>query len=237
MAVVLGPNISAANQKNSSAPINNQFTPLGAPSGSLVIVFIACNNVTAPTISDDGLNTYTRIGNTGSTSNILIYYAWNANATNVITITPAATMSMGYAFFYATGVQTTSDPLDQNVTPTTGTSASPSITSGTLAATGELVIAGLCVNGPVAQDTFTQDTAHGWANIVGSSGTGTGGGNASSNWGWQGGYQIPSDTLAKTWAPTITSRTWQARLVSFKAAPAIVAPTTQQCLTSWLTRI
>lgn len=192
------------------------------PAKSLICVFAAEINGTGSfggSIGDGGANTYTTIAqvfNNGDSSKGwgLLSYVWNSVALTAATLVynkKTSGTNAALAAFYATGIQNVSDPLDALVTATAvGSSSSPSVTSGTPFANGELIVSAVCSFG-VLTDSFTQDPAyaspfdfaHGNAAIL------------------AGGNLVDPGLTAKTFAPTITSRPWAAFIVGFKPVPIL----------------
>lgn len=185
----------------------------GVPSGSLIVVCIQDTTVGAATgsVADTAGNTYTLIAskspNNSSTNGAAqMFYAWNSSALssgNSITYTGTdASRSKSISAFYATGIQTSSDPLDTAVT-VTGSSAvaSPSaLVSGTPAVAGELFVACLGRNNPTGA-VFSQDTTHGWATPPNAASEGSG----SPHSGINGGSQVNAGTSTISWQPTFNT--------------------------------
>jgi hypothetical protein len=189
------------------------------PAGALIFVAIHEKTTTAGgTVGDGGTNSYTAINSANpnaSTANGIgkNFYAWNAGALSAATLTytkAGSGNSSSMSAFYATGIQTSADPLDAAVTatPTTGSSTTPSVTSGTPGAAGELMVGAVAWLGATT-DTFTEDGAYATPpDSAFSFNTGVGGGNL-----------VNAGSAAKTYAPTITSHPWAAFIYGFKAAP------------------
>ena len=195
----------------------------GVPSGALIF---ACNHEQTNTasdgsIADTGSNTYTKISrlNPNASSNSgfgITWYVKNCAAlvnTNTITYTKQTSGNKtAFSAFYATGIDTTA-PLDTAVTATaTGSSATPTATSGTPGVSGELFAAAIVA---VGMNTFSQDTGHSWASPLDTASTGTTAGNASV----VGGNQVNAGTGTIIYAPTWSgSRAWAEFIHGFKAA-------------------
>jgi hypothetical protein len=121
----------------------------GVPAGSLILIGVADFNTALGTFSDSGSETYATAGTTGSSNSWIgaLGYAFNATlATNgTVTYTPHAG-SGGYVVsaFYATGIQTSPNPLDS---PTVATGAaisgSPTVTMGAAPAVASSLVVGL----------------------------------------------------------------------------------------------
>ena len=200
----------------------------GVPTGALVVVevldYTSAGSPVLGTVGDTKGNSYTSItsGNPNSNTQSVaaIFYAWNITAlvnTNVITYTTnaSATDFLEISVFYATGIQTSSTPLDTSVTASAvSNSASPTVTSGTPGVAGELFAAALAAN--IASD-FTQDTGNGWAAPFD---TGNGAPGISVN----GGNQVNAGSGTKVFSPTMSNgdESWLA-VVGFKATAAAAA--------------
>jgi hypothetical protein len=133
-----------------------------------------------------------------------ISFAWNVTALpsgSTITYTKATSgHRAALSALCALNTRTVSTPVDSVATPATvmGSSASPSITSGTPQSTGELFVGGLYAFG-AASDTFSQ--ASGWAAPPDKQ-------YVANNPLIAGGNLISSSLSTETYAPTITSRPW-----------------------------
>lgn len=209
--------ISTATQQTGSGTITATVPAGGVPAGSLICVAVDERaTVGNPSCADAATNTYTRILSEVATSRgqLDLFYAWNASALTAgqtITVTKAGNDAIAVSAFYATGIQTSSDPHDSAVDAVaTGSTTTPSVTSGTPSASGDLFVALLAQTNT---STFTQDTTHGWlspppieANPGGTSPAQL-----------DGGTQINSGTGTITFAPTITSATqWAIGVTAFK---------------------
>lgn len=205
--------------------------------GALIFVLIGEGNnavySAGGSVTDAAGNTYTEIahGQINPSGDFgQIFYAKNAAALTAgqnITFTKQTSGDRAWvSALTATGIDTTA-PLDTAVTttPTTGSSTTPSITSGTPSVAGELFIGAVASQ----QNTqlFTQDTGNGWgappdaigftASNLGSAFACIGGGN-----------QVNAGTGTKTYAPTFSvGCRWAAFICGFKAATggAAAAPT------------
>ncbi len=200
--------------------------------GALIVVLIneASTTGATGTVTDTAGNTYTKAAtktNNNAAANGCgsIFYAWNVTALNVgntITYTRnTAGKAVAMAALAAGGIQSSSNPLDLNTTPTFGSSTGGTgISSGTPAVAGELFVGGITLNPNASGDTFTQDTNHAWA-VPFAVLKGVGGGTN----GLAGGSFVNPLNTGLTYAPTHTSRTWAAFLLSFKPAPSGTAYT------------
>ncbi len=201
----------------------------GVPAGSLIVVcaeiFKLGSSPNINTVVDTATNSYNagRISghpnNVGTNGEGSISYAFNCLAlanTNTITASSTATASqIAVSAFYATGIQTSSDPI--NAFPSTvaaGSSATPSVQlAGVPLVAGSLVIGAVGTNGPNT-DTFTQDSTNGaWATPPIRVGTAVDATIA-------GGFLVTSAQV--TYAPTLgTSRPWTDMTIVFKPAPSV----------------
>ena len=159
---------------NNTAGSTLVLSGLTVPAGSFIFVTVRESAAIASgTISDSAGNTWITIpgatsgGAAGFATN---FYTYNSLALSAgsITYTKSTTLNgTVLSALYATGVQTSADPLDGAVTagPTTSASAAnpPSITSGTPAISGELFIGVTASSDPTTLLTYTTDTGHGWA--------------------------------------------------------------------------
>lgn len=189
----------------------------GVPAGALLICCIADASPSllgGGSISDT-INTYTAVTAVANNGSILngfgqLFYAENVTAltsANTITYTKAVTGNRATIdALYATGI-VSSGSLDTAVTATTtGSSTTPSVTSGTPALAGELFLAFATVN---VASAYTQDTGHSWATPPTAS-------NAQISIG--GGTQVNAGSSPITFAPTWgTTGAWAAFVYGFKA--------------------
>src|SRR6266702_348024 len=160
------------NSNTTGATLAITIGAAGVPAGSLIIVCVADASISVPagSMTDSVPNTYTSAvsaDNNNVTTNGAgeIWYAFNISAlvnTNTITYTKAVTGSgCAMAAFYANGMQISADPHDTAVKASaTGSSTTPSVTSGTPAISGELIIA-MVSSTARGNDTFTQDSTNG----------------------------------------------------------------------------
>jgi hypothetical protein len=207
-----GKNSTVSGSTASINPVSN------IPAGSLIVVQVneATSQGGSPgTLSDSAGNVYTLANhqspnNAASNGCASVWYVLSCKALTTVQTITYAKHSNGVAAVIcamaATYVGTLS--LDQNVTPTSGNSASPSIISGVPAKTGELWFGFLGISPRVSSDTFTQPT--GWTvgpDLIASSGSTNGQG---------GGYLVSIDSAAKVYNPVISGRFWAAFLLSFK---------------------
>lgn len=177
------------------------LTGVNVPAGSLLVIevfeFPASSNSTPGTVSD-GVNTYTLltsvlVGGSSANGPLAMFYAPNASlSSGTITYTKhqSSALFTSISAFYAAGMALTS-PVDGAVTVTgSGTSNSPSTTSGTPGVSGELFVSAFEVNG--TSPTFTQDSGNGWAAPFTEDPTGI----------MAGGSQVNAGTGTKTYHPT-----------------------------------
>jgi hypothetical protein len=141
------------------------------PAGSLIVILVHENNGTgsiAGTVTDTASNTYHLAGSIEGFGGhfFQIFYAYNVNALSSQSINYAS----HYASFllvdieivgmYVSGEKTISDPFDSSSFATaSAATSSPSVTSGTPAATGELFVGATVLIG--ATPTLTQSS--GWS--------------------------------------------------------------------------
>ena len=198
------------------------LTSVTVPAGALICVLVTeAVSSSAGTLSDGGTNTYSiptgaSIALPSTEGYTMIFRAYNASALTNATLTytkqtSGRTASM--SAFYATGIQTSSDPTDSNVTATASrSSASPSVTSGTPSVQGELIVAGI---GWYAASslTFTQATSFTWGSPFDTVTT-----NAAAQ--QSGGKLINMGISPVTFAPTLSSATndYGAIILGFKIA-------------------
>ena len=194
----------------------------GVPQGALIVFCSVSltNDVTA--VSDTNNSGYTQAVSSGGPPRTQTYYFPNCAAlvsTNTITPTYAAATTIAMSAFYATGIATVG-PLDNTTGVATGSSTTPSATTGTLLVSGELVVGVVAVNGP-SGDTFTQ--LGGFA--APPTRVGTSGGATASNVTLDGGTELAPDTTAVTYNPTLgTSHAWAETIATFKPAAAAGTP-------------
>ncbi len=198
-----------ANLSGTTVAISNA----NAKAGSLIVVACAETNTTGVigTLADSAGHTYTAVSTihpNGSNANgsVSIFYCPNCLALSGGTITYTRNTSgdkASISAFYWTGAATVS-PLDTAVTASaSGTSATPSVTSGTPTQTNELFV-GLCVDNNTVG--FTQ--AAGWTTPFNSAG-----GIIIIN----GAHRTNSALATLTYAPTFpVSVTWCLQVVGFK---------------------
>lgn len=155
---------------NNASGATLTLTGVTVPAGSLIVVVTnEASGTAAGTLSDGGSNTYgTATGQSVGASSgwTNVYYAWNSVALNNATLTFTKQVSgrvASMSALYATNVQTSSDPLDTAVTAkASGTTSTPSVTSGTPAVANELVVGVLGVNNASAL-TYTQPATSAFA--------------------------------------------------------------------------
>lgn len=225
MAVVsLGTNATAAGAASAAITV-----PVGgAPGSSLIVICVSTRNSSSGgsafgSVSDSAGNTYQlgaqhALGLSDYNGGFgAIFYTYNSLALlagNTITYTKPSTQgSTSISVFYATNIQTATDPLDGSVTASTGANSGIfiSVTSGAATSAGDLFVGFAAYAGTL---TYNQDTTHGWgappAAIVGV---------ATKPASQGGGNQINAGTSAITFSPTLSaSGAWTAIVVGFLAA-------------------
>lgn len=204
----------------------------GVPANALIIVDVAEGAIVLGGSVADPVNTsYT--ATTAVSANGLItngfgqmfYFPGCGALTSGQSITYTktnATTAACMSAFYATGIDTAS-PLDTAVTNSaTGSSSSPSVTSGTPSVTGELIHAfAMWSAGTLAGTTYTQDTTHSWVTPPVTTST------AAPRKALGGGTQVNAGTGTTVFNPTIgapTSNPWAALIFGFKAAALTASP-------------
>lgn len=185
----------------------------GVPTGALIVVlaYDTASGTPGGSVADSAGNTYAALVTLGaSATSHSMFYAFNATAlvnTNTITYTKQNAINGGtVSAMYATNVKTT-DPKDTAVNVTaSGSSTTPTATSGTPVTAGELFVYNVAF---ISTGTFTQDVGNGWASPPNNSlGTGIE---------MQGGSQTNAGTGTKTAAPTLgTSSAWLEIMSGFK---------------------
>lgn len=198
----------------------------GVPSGALIAASTEhrANNASSGSIADTPTNTYTEIvgaslNATQTNGRGVLWYKENCAALssgNTITYTPPASATNAISAFYATGIAT-SGSLDTAVTNSaTGSSTTPSVTSGTPGVSGELFVAAVAQRG--SSGTFTQDTTNSWAAPFNEASSGTANGDARIN----GGNQVNGGAGTITYAPSYTvTSPWAAFVAGFKASTTL----------------
>ncbi len=183
------------------------------PAGALILVGTTENNVTAPgTVANSAGDTCTQANSAAMNgSNVAgwgaIFYCANSAGMSGGTITYTRNTSgrnVAMSAFYATNLA--ASPLDQNPTPTVGASTNPSVTSGTLSSTGELVVGMVSIGSLGGLDGFTRNGSF----VVPFNDA-----LITTNVATRGGNFVYSGTAPVTWAPVITSRQWAAFLLTF----------------------
>lgn len=196
---------------------NPAITGVTVPSGSLILV-VATDEVAALGSVSDGVNTYslaTSISANGGGLQTGLFYAPNASlSSGTITYTRGSgSVAAEISAVYSSNILGVS-PLDTAVSATAqGSSAAPSVTSGTPVQSGELFVGGLGAIS-AAGLTITQDTGHGWAfpPNTGSQADGFGSLVFAS-----GGTQVNAGTGTKIFAPTLNAaRPWGILVAGFK---------------------
>lgn len=188
------------------------LTGCTVPGGALVVVCVMEAATVAGSVADNAPNTYSLASSVvvNAADIVQAFYSSNVNFLSGGTITYTKHTSGSacvISAFYITGELTSGSPLDLVTTPTTGTSAAISITSGTAAVANELNVAVIgCI---VAGETLTQDVTHAWQNfpVIESANSLT----------VAGGVFVNPGTAGLTYAPTLgTSTKWGALLITFK---------------------
>lgn len=195
----------------------------GVPAGACIVVGVVeqGTNTIGSGVTDTAGNTYTLIKPAvanGTNCVGAVYRCWNCKALvsgNTITYTAHnSSDSNAESACYITGVDNTADPLDSAVVNSaTGSSAAPTITSGTPSQSGELMMGFLLWN--ALGTTFTQDSTHEPYStfpvlVV----------NSTQEVGVAGGAWTNTGSGAITYAPAITSSPWVAFTAGFKAPAA-----------------
>lgn len=225
MAIGTPYNVGTASNKDSTSITITTTTSV--PAGDSIFLAVLSNviNVTNPTleISDSAGNNYAYVVSFVDVSgSILIYWVDNSVALNsgsTITITyigaePTPLMAAG-----ATGVNgIDSRSVITSGAGNSGASTTPTVTAGGLInGKNYLALSFLATEGPTG-DTFTQDTAGGWASPPVR--VGTTGGAAATNNTLAGGYLIANNITSVTYNPTITNRNWIVGLLVIQEAVA-----------------
>ena len=187
----------------------------GVPAGSLILVAVENISVT-PTVTDTAGNSYSHSKSLGTT-----FLFWVGNCLplvsgNTITVS-AASSTMAATAFYAVGVSAIADPSDVSGSAAVSTTTPTVSTSSGTTVSGELLVGILGTIGP-SGDTFTQDSTNegGFSASPAPVRVGTSGGSATTNATVAGGYVVWNSTGTATYAPTITSRTGDILIVTFK---------------------
>lgn len=184
--------------------------------GDSISVWVTGNSGTFTSVTDSAGNTYSAEGTEASNGSlhgqwfVALNTAVLTSGTSWIELTLSGSAgSKGLSAVGCSGVAATG-AVDQTPTPTTGSSASPSITSGTLSQASELALAGVVAgNGATSitwGNSFTaQDTEH----------------PASAQVGFCGSLTV-SSTSPVTASGTITSANWAMGLITLEAAASPV---------------
>lgn len=208
MAIVLT-HISTTSAKTSSSSLTVTVGAGGVPTGSCIFV-VGGLNASGPTVgnaSDSQGNTYQNPASlrNANTNNIAVGIGYAYNTTTALvsgdTISiafSAAVNASSASVFYATGLDTGSDPLDA---ATDNTATNVNTTSVTMAAApavaGSLIVAASASRGLLS--AFVQDSTNA-AYATPPNGVGTTGNPTSSNCAVAGGTVVSSSQL--TYAPT-----------------------------------
>jgi hypothetical protein len=132
----------------SSIPGATVTLVISVPAGALICVAVnEATSIAAGTCADGTNGAYTLSSSVqlnAGTGILQIFHFFNSAALTSATITYTKNVSGRTALisaFYATGIQTSSDPLDAAVTATAqSASQTPTVTSGTPAVAGELIV-------------------------------------------------------------------------------------------------
>jgi hypothetical protein len=176
------------------------LTGVTVPAGSLIVVVVA-ETGGGGTVAD-GVNTYSTATNQVDaqlTTILTIFFAPNATlSAGTITYTKAVSGdATNISAFYSSNILTAS-PQDAAVTASaSSTTNTPSVTSGTPAQSGELFV-GAVSDTPTTNQTFSQDTTHGWAAPPNSIQ------NAGATLLLAGGTQVNAGTGTKIFSPTFS---------------------------------
>lgn len=199
----------AANASGATSTTLSATTLVDSPAGSLIVVWAAVSTGTINGVSDSAGNSYTA-GTAKSTSDgktLRPFYKLNAahlSAGGTITVTCGTAASNKYLSASTTQSLTA---LDVSGAGTSGSSTSPSISTGTLAQAGEVVFGATLVSGGNA-DAFTESA--GFFTL-------TGAGIGAADFLHSGGANAGS-TASVTYHPALgTSRNWASNVLSFKA--------------------
>lgn len=218
--------VTSLGSNTSTSGATVALSALSVPANVLIVVGTAELSTASSggSCTDSNSDSYTSIvsaANNNVTTNgfgQVFYFSNNSATLSSITYTKQTSGSVaGLSALYATGVAVS--PLDSVVTAhATGSSATPSVTSGTPSVGGELFVGFISWRSGSA--TFTQDTTDGWSSTGGLAAfSATQGGSAANG---AGGNQIAS--ASTKFAPTISqSSTWAAFVVGFMAAAASTA--------------
>lgn len=212
----LGTNASGA-----SATVNLSITA-GVPAGALIVVCVAdsgTGGLTGMSASDPTNGPYTAgpaalNNNTAASGSGSIWYFWNSAVLasgTILSYTGPDGTPKALSAFYATGIQTSSNPGEASATAT-GSSTTPSVASGSPTGAGELFVGCVSDAGPT---TFTQDSTNAAyatppdRKITAGSGAVIAGGGV-----------VNAGSSALTYAPTLgaTPRAWAALIIAFKHA-------------------
>ena len=238
-------NIGTASSDTTAA--NPALTGVTVPSGALIFIANTGHSPTAGGPSGsvaDTVNTYTAgtpVAIAGTIAQFWgnYFYVANAGALSGGTITYSKGLSTDVAdisAFYATGVATSS-PFDASVFATandggSGTTANPAftLTSGTPAVSGELMVAFVASATTTAVNWFSQDSGNGWAAPPTSIYLHSTLGDSFEN---DGGNQVNAGVGTKSFAPgnsSLTTVYYAAFILGFKAAVAAASPLTRALL-------
>lgn len=217
----------------------------GVPAASLIVLLVT-DNTTTGSASDTAGNTYQvgpskQVTYNGYAQIFFVYNSLALSSGNSITYT-ATSIAWSMSAFYATGIQTSSNPLDTSVTASLNNyGALNTLTSGTPSVAGELFVAMLgsksaaTTAGPYPW--FVQDTADGWGGPPPTSVyDATSGGPLTAV---DGGYQINSGTGTKAFTPGgngSSTYDYASIIVGFKPAPVVASAVFRRSLSQVGTR-
>jgi hypothetical protein len=207
-----------AQSGNGGGPTTQAITTgVAVPAGSLIVVAVVeHNNVIGGSITDTAGNTYTRIvaEEFNSTQEFgAIFYAWNClalTATGTITYTcQSAASARCMTACFAVGIVNNNDPHESSVDAmTTGTSTTPSVTSGTPTQASTLLIGATYISATGIGFTLPS----GWSTAAPVSNGGT-------LVGLQLSFEVLTAIAATTYNPTLgNSVAWGNAVTGFKVA-------------------
>jgi hypothetical protein len=188
--------------------------PWNVPSGALVFEGIGESAAVLGTVTpgDSNSDTFTSYSDT-LISTIDAVGAWavaGAALTSINVAFGAATTvnGLGFGGLYFTG-QAASSPEDTAVRASaSGLAGTPTVTSGSPAVPGEMMLALIVW---IGTDALTDDSGHGWATAVSGSG-----GSGATKVNWSVAYQNNAGTGTKIYAPTGPTGNWEALTMGFK---------------------
>ncbi|HSX35818.1 MAG TPA: alkaline phosphatase D family protein [Patescibacteria group bacterium] len=176
--------------------------------GDAIVIGAGGGNANVNAVIDSQGNSYSKAASVTSGQKCSVWVALNTTAlttSDTITLTYSATGASNAAVILGCSGVATASAVDQVPTPTTGTSTSPSITTGTLSQANELCVA-------VFQDGNGGGAPSGFGSFTN---LGTVHSGATSVWDTLA-YQKVSSTTAVTASCTIVSSAWSALLITLK---------------------